>query len=73
MFVVFFFNSFSTSKCFDLYEVTLLLRFLSLLSKSVLYTKLAISLFVTKFACANLAAKFSTANLLNFGVAIYLS
>ena len=41
-----------------------LLRFVSLLSKSV---------FVTKFACANLAAKFSAVSLLNYGVVIYLS
>ena len=38
------FNSFSTSKCFVLFELVLLLKFNSLLSKSVLFTKLATSL-----------------------------
>ena len=33
-------------------------------SKSVLFTKLAVSFLLAKFACANLAAKFSPINLL---------
>ena len=36
-----------------------------ILSKSIFFTKLAISLLLAKFACANLAAKFSAVNLLN--------
>ena len=51
-----FFYSFSTSKCFVLFEVIFLLGLDSLASKSV---------FVIKFVCANLAAKFSAVNLLN--------
>ena len=42
MFLVFF-NSFSTSKCFVLFEVTLSLIFSSLASKSVFFTKLLTS------------------------------
>ena len=38
-----FFNSFSTSKCFVLFEVTLSLIFLNLASKSVCFTKLLTS------------------------------
>ena len=60
----YFFNSFSKSKCFVLFEVIFLLRLDSLASKSVV---------VIKFACANLAANFSAVNLLNYGVVIYLS
>ena len=45
----------------------------SLLSKSVLLTKLAISFLLAKFARFNLAAKFSDVNLLHSGVVIYLS
>ena len=59
-----FFNSFTTSKSFNLFEVIFLLRFDSLESKSV---------FVIKFACANLALKTLGAKLLNSGVVIYLS
>ena len=59
-----FFNSFSTSKCFDLFTVIFLLRVDSLASKSV---------FVIKFACANLALTTSTAKVLNSGVVVYLS
>ena len=44
----------------------------SLLSKSVLFTKPAISLLLNKFACLNLAVKLSDVNLLNSGVVIYL-
>ena len=58
------FSSFSTSKCLDLFEVTLSLIFFNLVSTSV---------FVIKFACANLALKFSFVSLLNSGVVIYLS
>ena len=59
-----FFNSFLTSKCFDLFEVIFLLRLDSLASKSV---------FIIKFARANLALKTLAAKVLNSGVAIYLS
>ena len=55
---------FSTSKCFDLFEVIFLLRLDKLAWKSV---------FVTKFGCANLALKTSVAEVLNSGVVIYLS
>ena len=58
------FNSFSTSKCFDLLVVIFLLRLDNLASKSVS---------VIAFACANLVLKTSTAKVLNSGVAIYLS
>ena len=57
-------NSFSTTKCFVLFELIFILRFDSLLSKSV---------FVTKFACVNLAAKVTAVSLLNSGVVICLS
>ena len=60
---LFFFNSFSTIKCFVFFEVIFLLWFISLSSKSA---------FVSRFACANLAAKFSGVKLLNSGVIIYL-
>ena len=55
-----FFNSFSTSKCFDLLAV----RLDSLASKHV---------FVIKFACVNLALKTSAVKALNSGVVIYIS
>ena len=58
-----FFNSFLTSKCFDLFEVIFLLRLDSLASKFV---------FFLKFAFANLALKTSAAKVLNSGVVIYL-
>ena len=58
------FNSFSTSKCFDLFGVIFLLRLNNLASKYV---------FVIKLTCDNLALKTSEANLLNFEVSIYLS
>ena len=66
------FNSFSTSSCFVLFQIILLLKVNSLLSKSILLTKLAIQLLLAKFACFNLAAKFSDVNLLNSGIIIYL-
>ena len=47
-----------------LFEVTRLLKLVSLLSKSGL---------VTKLVCSNLAAKLSAVNLLNLRVVIYLS
>ena len=59
-----FFNSFSTSKCFVLFEVIFLPRLDILVSKSV---------FVIKFACANLGLKTLAAKVLNSGVVIYLS
>ena len=66
------FNSFSTSTYFILFELLLLLKLISLLSKSVLFTKLPISLLLAEFACFNLAAKFSADNLVNSGIVIYL-
>ena len=63
------FNSFSTNTCFVLSELILLLKPDGLLSKSVLFTKLAISLLLAKFVCFNLA----DVKLLNSGVVIYLS
>ena len=59
-----FFSSFSTSRWFALFEVILLLRLVSLLSKYF---------FVIKFDCANLALKFSVVSLLNSEVVMYLS
>ena len=56
---------FSTSTCFDLFEVIFLLNIFSLSLKSVFFAKLAISLLLAKFACANLTAKFSDVNLLS--------
>ena len=58
-----FFNSYATSKCFELFEVIFLLRFDNLASKSD---------FVSKFACANVALKTSADKVLNAEVAIYL-
>ena len=52
------FNSFSTSTCFDLFEVTFLFKFFSLSSKSVLFTKLAISFLLAEFACPNVTKIF---------------
>ena len=59
-----FFNSFSNSKCFDLFVVIFLLRLDSLASTFI---------FVIKFACANLALKPSAAKVLNSEIVIYLS
>ena len=59
-----FFNSFSISTCFVLFELIFLLRLISLVSKSG---------FVIKFACANLVAKIYAVNLLNSGAVLYLS
>ena len=56
-------SSFSTRKCFVSFEVILLLRICSLVSKSG---------FVTKSACANLAVKTPAAKLLNSGAVLYL-
>ena len=64
------FNSFSISTCFALFEVPFWFIFFSLSSKSVLLTKLAIfllmklviSFLIAKFDCTNLAEK--TANFL---------
>ena len=63
MFTVFL-NWFLTSKCFVLFELTFLLRLVSLVSKSV---------FAIRFTCTDLAAKISAVNVLNYGVVIYLS
>ena len=68
-----FFNSFATSKCFFLLDVTFKFKFFSFSSKFISFTELAISLLVAKFACANLGANFFAVSLLNFGVTIYLS
>ena len=47
--------------------------FFSLLSKFVVFKKLAISLSLAKFACFTLGVKVSDVNLLNSCVAIYLT
>ena len=52
--------------CFVLFEVTFILMFFSLLSKSVSFTKSAISTLFTKLVCALLAAKLSTGNVFHF-------
>ena len=57
-----FFNSFSISKCLDLFAVIFLLRLYSLALKSV---------FIIIFACANLVLKTAAAKALNSGVVIY--
>ena len=62
-FVIRLYSFFQTSKFFVLLEVLGLLKLVSFLSKSVLFTK---------SACFNLAAKCSTVNLLNYWVVIYL-
>ena len=54
---------FGTSECFILLKVIFLLKFFSLLSKS---------LSCTKPACFNLIVRFSVVNLLNSWVVIYL-
>ena len=56
----------------SLFDATFLFKFFSLSSKSVFFTKLAISLLLAKFTWANLAAKFSAVNLSNSGVVIYI-
>ena len=56
------FNSFS-------FDVTCF----SLQLKSVLFTKLAISLLLAKVACFSVRVRFLDVNLLNFGVVIHLS
>ena len=67
------FNSYSTSVCFVLFELILLLKLNSVLSKSVLFAKLAIPFLLAKFAYSSLAVNFSDYSLLNSGVVIYLS
>ena len=67
------FNSYSTSVCFVLFELMLLLKLNSVLSKSALFTKLAIPFLLAKIAYSSLAVKFSDHSLLNSGVVIYLS
>ena len=66
------FNSFSSSTGFISFEVILLFNFFNLPSKSVFFTKLALSFLLAKFVWANLAAKSSVVNLLNSAVVIYL-
>ena len=56
---------FLASTCFVLFEFILLLKLNSLLPKSVLFTKLAISFLPAKFACFDLAVKLSAVNLLD--------
>ena len=60
------FNWLSTSTCFVLFEVTFYFNFFTLLSKSVFFMKLIISLLLAQFALARLAVKFSDVNLLNY-------
>ena len=67
------FNLFSTSTCFGLFEIIFFFEFFSLSSKSIYFTKLAISFLLAKFVCANLAAKLSDVNWLNSWVVIHLS
>ena len=59
-----FFNSFSTSKLFDLFSITFLLRLDNLGSKPV---------FVIKLACANPVLKTSAAKVLSSEAATHLS
>ena len=54
-------------------DVSFLFKFVSLSSKSVFLTKLAISFLLAKFGCVNLAVKFSAVNLLISGIVMYLS
>ena len=67
------FSFFSSSANLVLYVVTFLLIFFSLSSKSVFFTKLAISFLLAKLSHFNLAIKRFAINLLNLGVAMYLS
>ena len=60
------FNSFPPSICLVSFEVTFVLEVFFLSTKSVFFTKLAISFLLAKCACANLAEKFSDINLLNY-------
>ena len=64
------FNSISTSVCFVSFEVIILVNFFSLSSKSVYFTRLAISFLFVKLTYVNLATKLSDFNLLNSGVLI---
>ena len=66
-------HSFSWSTFFDLFKLILLLKLISLLSKSVFFTNLVISYLLAKFACANLTVEFYGVNLLNSWVVIYLA
>ena len=61
-----FLNSFSTSTCFVLFELILLFKSDSLLSKSFFFTKSAISLLLTKFACLILQQNFLILIISNF-------
>ena len=65
MTLTFFYSSFNSI----LYDV----RLFSLLSKSVFFMKLAISLLLVKFSCFSLAVIFSDVNLLDYCVVMYLS
>ena len=65
------FNSFLPSTYFVLFEVTLLFKCFSFLSKSVFFAKLEISFLLAKFAYANFTLKYSAVNLLNYWVVIY--
>ena len=62
--ILVFLNSFSTSRCFVLFELIFLLIFCILVSKSA---------FVTESVYTNLAVKTPAAKLLNSGVVMYLS
>ena len=61
--------------CFDSYVIRFYLMYhlFHLLSKSVLFMKLAISLLLAKCGRFNLKSKISFAKLLNSGVVLYLS
>ena len=61
--------------CFDSYVIRFYLMYhlFRLLSKSVLFMKLAISFLLAKCGRFNLKSKISFAKLLNSGVVIYLS
>ena len=67
------FNSFWTNACFVLFELFLLLKLNSLLSKSVLFTKLAISFLLAELGYFNLAVKWYAVNFLHSWVVIYLA
>ena len=60
------FNSFLTSTCFILFDVTFLFKFFSLSKKFVFFAKSRISFSLAKFACFNLSGKLSYVNLLNY-------
>ena len=64
------FNSFSKSKCFVLFEVIFLFKFLSLSSKSIFFMKEVVSYLLAKFACANVAGNSCAVKFINSCVVI---